>query len=69
MAGAREDYSEFRFNTTVRGFHVYRRVWLPHFGEHLRVEGEHRNAEDCFAIAVSREHGDTGADDNTPIVR
>ena len=72
MAGAHEVNSEFSFNIAVRGFDLcYHRVWLSHFGEHLRVEGEHKKAEDFFAIAVSREHRDTGAqaDDDKPIVR
>ena len=37
---------EFGFNKAVRGFHVDRRVWLPHFGQRLRAEREHGNAED-----------------------
>ena len=70
MAGAREDELEFSFTAAVRGFHVYRRVWLPLLGQRLSTEGEHGNAEDCFAIAV-REHRDTRADedvDDRPIV-
>ena len=63
MAGAREDNSELRFTASVRGFHVYRRVWLPHFGQRLSAEREQRNAEDCFVITV-REHTDTRADDD-----
>ena len=31
------------------------------------MEREHGNAEDCFAISV-REHSDTRADDDRPIV-
>ena len=67
---AREDDSEFGFSTAVRGFHVYRRVWFPHPGQHLRAEREHMNAEDRFVIAV-RERSGAGADedaDNRPIV-
>ena len=45
-AGAQEDNSEFGFNKAVRGFHVDHRVWLPHFGQRLRAEREHGNAED-----------------------
>ena len=70
MAGAREDESEFSFTAAVRGFHVYRRVWLPHLGQRLSAEREHGNAEDRFAIAVT-EHSDTRADedvDDRPIV-
>ena len=53
MAG---DMSEFSFTAAVRGFHVYRRVWLPHVGQRLSAEREHGNVEDRFAIAV-REQG------------
>ena len=63
MAGAQEDNSEFSFTAAVRGFHVYRRVWLPHLGQRLSAEREHGNAEDCFTIAV-REHSDTRADED-----
>ena len=65
-----KDDSEFSFTAAVTGFHVYRRVWLPHLGQRLSAEREHGNAEDRFAIAV-REHSDTRADedvDDRPIV-
>ena len=45
-------------------------MWLPHFGQRLSAEREHRIAEDRFAIAV-KEHSDTRADEdvnNRPIV-
>ena len=70
MAGAREDnvdMSEFSFTAAIRGFHVYRRVWLPHLGQRLSAEREHGNVDDRFAIAV-REHGGTRADEVRPIV-
>ena len=60
MAGAQEDDSEFSFTAAVRGFHVYRRVWLPHLGQCLSLEREYGNAEDHFVIAV-REHSDNTA--------
>ena len=31
---------EFGFTVGVTGFHIYRRVWLPHLGQHLSIEGE-----------------------------
>ena len=58
MAGAQEDDLEFSFTTAVKGFHVYRRVRLPHLGQRLSVESERGNAEDRFAITV-REHSGT----------
>ena len=70
MAGAREDGLEFSFTAAITGFHVYRRVWLPHLGQRLSAEMQHGNAEDHFAIAV-RKHSDTRADEDVndrPIV-
>ena len=70
LAGAREDDSEFSFTAAVTGFHVHRRVWLPHLGQCLNAEREHGNTEDRFVITV-REHSDTRADkdvDERPIV-
>ena len=49
--GTPEDDSEFSFTAAVRGFHVYRRAWLPHLGQHLSTEQKHGNAEYCFPIA------------------
>ena len=63
MAGAREANSEFSFTAAVRGYHVYRRMWIAHLGQRLSAERERGNAKDCFAIAV-REHSDNRADDD-----
>ena len=68
MAGAREDnVSEFSFNAAVRGFNVYRRVWLPHLGQRLSAERERGNVDDHFTIAV-RDYGGTRADEVRPVV-
>ena len=68
MAEAGENNAEFSFAAAVRGYHVYRRVWLPRLGQRLKAGRELGNTEDCFAIAVYRlgEHSDhtTRADDN-----
>jgi len=68
MAEAGENDAEFSFAATVRGYHVYRRVWLPHLGQRLKAGSELGNAEDRFAIAVYGlgEHSDhtARADDN-----
>jgi hypothetical protein len=73
--------SEFCFNITVRGFHVYNRVW--HLGRCLiiiRAKKEHGNFDYHFVITVSihnlscsyavRKHSDTRsrADDDKPEV-
>jgi len=51
MAEAGEN-ADLSFAATVRGYHVYRRVWLPHLGQRLKAGSELGNAEDHFAIAV-----------------
>ena len=61
------DNAEFSFTAAVRGFHYYRRVWVPHIGQHLCVEIEQGNPEDRFAIAV-RKHDDIGVGDDRPVV-
>ena len=60
MAEAGENNAEFSFAAAVRGYHVYRRVWLPHLGQRLKAGSELGNAEDRFAIAVYSlgEHSD-----------
>ena len=50
MAG--DESAEFTFPSAVRGFHVYRRVWVPRLGQGLGGERELGNAEDRFAVAV-----------------
>jgi len=40
MAEAGESNAEFSFAAAVRGYHVYRRVWLPHLGQCLKAERE-----------------------------
>ena len=62
MVRARADNSEFSFTAAVIGFHVCRRVWLPHLGQRLSAEREHGNTEDRFVI-VFKEHSDTRADE------
>ena len=60
MAEAGENNAEFSFAEAVRGYHDYRRAWLPRLGQRLKAGSELGNAEDCFAIAVYSlgEHSD-----------
>ena len=72
MAEAGESNVEFSFVAAVRGYHAYRRVWLPHLGQRLKTGNELGNAEDRFAIAVYSlgEHSDhTARADDNPIVK
>ena len=47
-----EENEEFAFPSAVRGFHVYRRVWVPRVGQRLSGEREDGNTEDRFTVAV-----------------
>ena len=70
-AEAGESNAEFSSVAPVRGYHVYRRVWLQHLGQHLKAGRELGNAEDRSAIAVYSlgEHSDhTARADDNPIV-
>jgi len=72
MAEAGENNAEFSFAAAVRGYHVYRRVWLPHVGQHLEARRELGNADNHFAIAVYShgEHSDhTARADDNPIMK
>ena len=47
-----EENAEFVFPSAIRGFHVYRRVWVPRLGQRFCSEREHGNTGDRFAVAV-----------------
>ena len=40
----------FEFTAAVRGFHVYRDIWLPYINETLKSLHKPGNAYDVFAI-------------------
>ena len=44
----------FCFESTVRGHHVYKRIWTPIRGEILQTITK-RNEHDRFAVAVKKE--------------
>ena len=43
---------QFEINCASRGFHVYRNVWCPKFGQILQVKQELGNVHDPFAISL-----------------
>ena len=55
MAG--DEGAKFTFPWAVRGFPVYRGVWVPHLGQRLGVERKHGNVKDRFAVAVTKHRG------------
>ena len=50
-----EEPEEFVTNSMVRGYHTYQDVWTPVVGEHLQCIREGDNAEDRYAIAVTKD--------------
>lgn len=46
----------FEYSAAVRGYHVYRKTWLPKFGEQLDCYFEQNNMFDCFAIMVCEKN-------------
>ena len=45
----------FCFESTVRGHHVYKRIWTPLIGELLQTVTETGNGHDKFAVAVKKD--------------
>ena len=50
--------AEFETESSVRGYHVYRKHWNPVFGERLNCEREEGNTQDRYAVAIKLS-GDT----------
>ena len=49
-------FTNFRLEPYVRGFHVYQTGWSPIFGEeNLECRHEEKNEEDEFAIGERKE--------------
>ena len=46
-------YSTLGLLSTVRGYHVYRRMWIPVVGENLTAARESGNVHDKNAVALS----------------
>ena len=57
MAGAATNEESFMLTSSVRGHHVYKRIWTPVNGKLLQVQAEPGNPHDSHA--VSTVHGDT----------
>ena len=46
--------SEFIIDSTIRGFHVYKSLWMPEIGEELSTVREIANTHDHFAVAIRK---------------
>ena len=48
---------EFSFESSIRGYHVYKSIWTYEISEKLRCDREKNNANDNFAVNLVRNHG------------
>ena len=46
--------SEFIIDSTIRGFHVYKSLWMSEIGEELSTVREIANTHDHFAVAIRK---------------
>ena len=47
--------SSFAFPCAVRGYHYYKRIWLPQIDDIVNCDWEYGNAYDRFAIKATNE--------------
>ena len=51
--------SALHLNSSVHGYHVYNETWTAVFGEILCTERELHNVVDQYAVAVTKDSGET----------
>ena len=54
------DLETFEFSSYIRGYHVYKEVWMPAMEEMLLLRREPTNETDRNAVAVLNEDGVVG---------
>ena len=52
MASSTEVLHDLTVDSVIRGYHVYKDIWVPTIGEILFCEQEPGNKEDRFAVAI-----------------
>ena len=52
-----EQQMEFNFDSTIRGYHVYKSIRTYEISEKLRCDREENNANDKFAVKLVRNDG------------
>jgi hypothetical protein len=52
-----EQQMEFNFESSIRGYHVYKSIWTYEIGEKLRCDREENNPNDKFAVKLIRNDG------------
>ena len=46
---------EHTFNSSIRGYHVYKSIWSYEIGDELRCEREEDNPNDKFAVKLEMD--------------
>ena len=52
-----EQQMKFKFESSIRGYHVYKSIWTYEISEKLRCDREENNANDKFAVKLVRNDG------------
>ena len=47
--------NDFETKSTVKGYHVYKYIWVPKMGENCSAEREPDNSEDKYTVCVKEE--------------
>ena len=55
MAHGLDSVNSFQFESVIRGFHVYQKVWEPQLNEELHCLLEPANEYDKNAVAIVRD--------------
>ena len=48
---------EFNFESSIRGYHVYKSIWTYEIGEKIRCDREENNPNDKSAVKLVRNDG------------
>ena len=51
---------EYNFNSSIRGYHVYKNVWKYEIGDKLICEREENNPNDKFSVKLVLQRGNPG---------
>ncbi len=51
---------EYSIDSAIRGYHVYKNIWIPEIGEGLQLSQENGNEADQFAGATYKEEAVVG---------
>ncbi len=49
------DEQQLVYDSCIRGYHVFKEIWIPTLGHELLCEPEFRNIRDAYAVAVQSQ--------------